>query len=141
MTISDSTLNSDIFTDVRTELVAANLAVTNETDSNTATATIGAQYKDSKTARPQVVIMPAETSESDFKFGSVYGKRFVNVTIECYYKSTLGVDQLADQVEEAIRRATFTGQELVAVSGDYAFNTVNDNKYHLKSITFTFDRE
>jgi len=135
MTISDSTLNSDVWTTIRTLLVAA--APTAEGT----LASVKASYNDEDVAKPIIIVYPAETSENEYKFGSSYGKRFINVTVECYYKNTLGIDQLADTVEDTIRNATIAGMELVAVSSDYAFVNPNESKFHLKSITFTFDRE
>lgn len=135
MTISNSTLTSDVFTDVRAVLVAANITA------ESITATVNATYNDRQPQRPQVTIGPATVDEDSFKFGSNEGKKFINIVVGCYYSKTVGVDQMYDQVLVAVKAAEFDGIELVAHGGDYAFNTANDQKFHLKSITFTFDRE
>jgi hypothetical protein len=79
--------------------------------------------------------------ESGYKFGSGQGRKFMNITVECYSENTLGIDQLSSQVRDAISTASIDGMELVAVSSDYAFTNPDVNKFHLKTITFTFDRE
>ena len=135
MAISDSTLNSNVWTEVKNIIVAATPKV------GTKVASVKASYNDESTSKPIIILYPAETSEDQYKFGSPYGKRFINVTVECIYKNTTGIDELADTVETAIRTATIDGMELVAVSSDYAFVNPNESKFHLKSITFTFDRE
>jgi len=65
--------------------------------------------------------------------------------LECYYTTTLGVDQLADTIKAAIKTAcenqTISGMELVGISENYAFVNPGDMKFHLKTLTLTFDRE
>jgi hypothetical protein len=141
MTISDSTANVDVWNDVKTILVAANLKVTNTSTSATTAATVAATYTDRTPVRPMVVVSPVSSSEDSFKFSSNYGRRMFNITVECYAANTLGVDQLADGVEEAMRAATWDGMSIVGVTSDVAFVNPNEAKYHLKALTYTFDRE
>lgn len=135
MTISNSTLTSDVFTDIRTELVAA--SITAESTS----ASIYAAFNDKTPTRPQIVIQPISVQEALFRIGGTEGKKFINVIIDCYYKNTAGLDEMYDQVVETVKAASFDDIELIAISSDYAFNTSNEQKFHMKSITFTFDRE
>jgi len=139
--VSNSTLSTDIWTDVRTILVAAAPYVTNSSTSATTAASIVAAYNDQDVNRPTIAINPIATNESDYKFGSNEGKKFINVTIDCYYKNTLGVDQLIDQVINALKNTDIDGCEIIATATDYAFNLAADSKYHLKSVTVTYDRE
>jgi len=141
MTVSDSTVYIDIFTDIRSILVSANLATTNSSTGATSTATIAADYNDKAPNKTQVIINGADKDMSRFKFGKARGREFINVTIDCYDPKTLGVAQLASQVEEAILSASWPGMSIVAVSSNQGFLTVNDTRYHIKSLTFTFDRE
>lgn len=141
MTISDSTLNVDVWNDVKSVLVAANLKVTNSSTGSTTAATIAASYNDKTPTRPTVIVMPISKSENDFKFGGTYGKRMINIGIECYASNTLGVDQLADQVEAAMIGNTWDGMSIVGVTSDVAFINPNEAKYQLKTLMYTFDRE
>jgi len=141
MAISDATISSDVWTTIRTIIVAAAPKITNSTTSSTKTAGVYASYNDKNFKMPGIVIDPAEISESDYKFGTNIGKRFINVTIGCYYKNTLGTDQLSDQVIHAMSQADLSGMELVGFSTDQAFVDQNQAKFQLKTITFTFDRE
>lgn len=134
MTISNSTFTSDIWTDVRTSLVAASITA------ESTVASIVASFSDTSVTRPLVVIEPVTVDEAERKFGG-RGKRFANVVVECYYKNTSGLDEMFDKVVDTIENESFDDIELVATSSDYAFNLGNDQKFHMKSVTFTFDRE
>ena len=136
MTISNSTLYTDLWTEVRTVLVAASL-----TAESTA-ASVSASYNDKKQTTPQVIIEQIEKSEGPrYKFGSNEGKKTVNVTITAYYKNTLGVDQLKQQIEVAMKANEFDDLILIGMSVDNAFINPNEAKYHSSSLTFTYDRE
>lgn len=141
MVISDQNISTSVFDEIRTILVAADLKVTNSTTSAETSASIVASFNDKDPSRPQVVINPIDYDKGRFKFGDNQGGKFIRVVVECYYKNTLGIDQLSDQVDYAISEATVDGMEMVGVTTDYAFNLNNDNKYHQKSVQFTFDRE
>jgi hypothetical protein len=140
--MNDSTLHVDVWNAIRTALVSTSIYITNSSTGATTAASIEASYND-KSGRPQIIIVPISIAESEFRFGSSYGKRFIDVTLECYYKNTLGIDQMADQVESIIRGAVLPnfGMELIGVVSDYSYAGINENKNHLKSITFSFDRE
>jgi hypothetical protein len=79
--------------------------------------------------------------EDSWKFGGSQGKKMINVVIECYYSNTLGVDQLFDQVRAALDDNDIDGIDLVGISSDYGYNTSAEQKYHVKSGTFTYERE
>lgn len=79
--------------------------------------------------------------EGEWKFGSYEGHKFLNVTVDCYDKRTAGIDELYDQVQYALKNNVISGVQLIAVASDVGFSSVNDNKYHVKTGTFTYDRE
>ena len=148
MAINDATLSSDVFTTVRSVIVNAVPKITytdKSAASKTKTASVLAQYNDKTPSAPQIVILPSDVSEDSWRFGGTEGKKFINVMLECYYTTTLGVDQLADTIKAAIKTAcenqTISGMELVGISENYAFVNPGDMKFHLKTLTFTFDRE
>ena len=141
MSISDSSLSVDVFSEVRSKIVAAAPYVTNSTTSETTLAQVRAAYNDKEPVRPQIVINPIEKDEANWKFGGTEGKKFININIECYYKNTLGVDQLADSVETALKANDINGIDLIGVVSSYAYTNPVLIKYHMKGITFTYDRE
>jgi len=141
MAISNATISSDIWTTIKTIILAAAPKVTNSTTFAEKTAGIYASYNDKNFKMPGIVIDPAEISESDYKFGTNIGKRFINVTVACYYKNTLGTDQLSDQVINTIAEADISGMELIGFDSTQAFVDPNQAKFQLKTITFSFERE
>jgi hypothetical protein len=141
MAINNSTISVDVWTTIRSIIVAANPVVTNSQTGSTTLASVRASYNDTEPARPQIIIQPMGYDESQYKFGSGVGRRMINLTIECYHSSTLGIDQLGDIVANAVQSTIIDGIELVGITTDYAYNTSADQKYHLKTVTFSFDRE
>ena len=145
MAINDSTLSTDVWTTMKTVILAAAPYITNSSTAATTVAGIETAYNDKAVTKPQIIINPIEKGEGEYKFGSRYGKRDINVTVDCYYKNTLGTDQLSDQVEEAKKLAleagTILGIDLYAISTDQAFVDPNQSKFQMKSVTFSFRRE
>ena len=141
MAIANNTLSQNVWTDVKAELVAASLETTNPSTSSTTSANITGSYNDKSGAKPQVVISPILMTESDFKFGGTAGKKFINVVIDIYSNKPIYIDQLADQVKAALADNDISGIDLVNVAEDYAFSSPGEQKYHLKSLTFTYVRE
>jgi len=141
MTVTDANLRTTVWTDIRTAIVGIAPFVTNSSTSATTVASINAQYNDKYTTKPQVVIIPIESDETLNRFGGTEGKKTINVFVECYYKNSLGVDQLADQITAGVKSTDFDGIDLIGVTSDYGFNTINDSKYPVINVTFTFDRE
>jgi hypothetical protein len=141
MAISDSSLSVDVWNEMRTCLVAAAPYITNSSTSATTAASIKATYNDETASKPLIVIEESTTSESMNKFGGTEGRKFINVTVDCYYNNSLGTAQLVDQCRNAIKAYSWPGMEVVAFAEDVAFNTSNRSKVFLKSLTVTFDRE
>jgi len=141
MTITDSTIYTSTWSDIRTKLIASAPYVTNSTTGATTAASILATYNDKLPNRPQIVIEPIVKNEDTFKFGGTEGKKFINVTIECYATNGLGVDQLAEQVEVTLKANDINGIDLVGNTSDNAINIDNEEKYQLKVLTFSYDRE
>ena len=136
MTISNSTFYTDLYTAVRNILLVASL----ETTLGDNPEVLGS-YNDKKVTRPQVIIEPAEISEARYKFGSNEGKKFVNLSISIYASKRKFVNELAQQVEVAMKGTDLDDLALVAMDIDNAFVNPNEAKYHLTTLTFTFDRE
>lgn len=135
MAISNSTLDVDVWNEVRSTLVAASITV------DSSTVPVRAQYNDKASEKPQIIIIPIDNSEDTFKFGSYDGRQLVNVNIECWAGNTADMDYIADEVKTTLKENPLSGMDIVGISTNYGFNTINDNKYHLKVITFTYMRE
>jgi len=142
MAISNATFYTDLYSAVRTVLVNASLTITNSTTAGTKSASVLASYNDKQLTSPQVIIEPIDKSEGPrYKFGSNEGRKVVNVTVTAYYKNTLGVDQLKEQIEVAMKANEFDDLMLNGISVADAFINPNEAKYHFSSLTFTYDRE
>jgi hypothetical protein len=141
MSITDASLNTTIWNEIKTVLVDAKIFITGSQSTITTLATINAAYNDKLAHKPQVCIYPIEFNESEWKFSSNEGKKFINVTTECWAGNTLNVDELAQQVAYAVKHNPVDGISLVGITSNYAFNTAADSKFHMKVVQFTFDRE
>jgi purine nucleoside permease len=135
--VSDSTLYTDVWTEIRTILVAAAPSVTSP---SAASASINASYNDKASTKPQIVIQPITKEENEWFFGSNQGSKILNVIIDCYGRNSLGADELQQQVEDALKTNAVDGIYLSGITSNYVFGEVNDCKYHLKSTTFTYGR-
>ena len=143
MAVSDTTKSNDIFSTVRTVIYNASPTVTDT--SGTHVAPVYAKYNDKQTNTPQIVIESSTTTEGTYKFSSTQGKKLINISASCYYNTPKGCDSLGDQITNAVKTAVDNGTiqdiELVGVSEDVAFINPDEMKFHLKTITFTFDKE
>jgi hypothetical protein len=138
--VSDSTLTQDIWTIVKNTLVN-NIYIVNSATTTTVMASVNAAYNDKNTTRPQVVIYPVQYSESARRFGGRYGPQLINVEIECYAGSSMGVDQMADKIRELMSVTEIDGTDLVGISTNYIYNDYNQTKFHTKGFVFTYQRD
>ena len=138
--ITNDNLNVSMFNAVRSAIVNSNPKVT-ESTGKFRRASVKAVYDDAKVTTPQIIISPLSVLESEYTFGSNDGKKLINVSVDCYYNNTLGIDQLSDQVTKAVKDEDYEVLDLVGVSSDYAFVNPNEAKFHLKTVTFTFLKE
>lgn len=143
MAISDSTLSQDVWSDVRSALVSASIvtSLVSGTTVSTSNANITGQYPEKTVSKPQIVILPINLSEDTYKFGNNYGRKLINVVIECYSDKSVLVDQMADMVKEKLSTNGITGIDLVGLSEDYAFSSPGENRMHLKTVVATYRRE
>lgn len=141
MTITDTTLDTSIWSDVRTLIVASGLAVTNSTTGVVTNASINSSYNDKSPTRPQVIINPIIIDRDNDKFGSTNNKMMINLVIDCYAQDTLGIDQLSVGVQNTLFSNTLDGLDLISMSQDVAFSSPGDQKYLLKTLSFSYQRE
>lgn len=139
--ITDSTLDTSIFTDIRTKIVNANLSVTTQSTGVVTSASIEASYNDKNPTRPMIIIHPVLIDKNNDKFGSTNNKMMINVIIDCFGKDTLSMDQLAVGVHNVLDVNDITGIDLISSTSDYAFSMPGDNKYQLKTLVFNYQRE
>tara|TARA_Y100000310_G_C20669135_1_gene809278 strand:- start:1332 stop:1742 length:411 start_codon:yes stop_codon:yes gene_type:complete len=101
--------------------------------------TITAAYIDDTKSMPEIVVHPVDVDESDYSFGQATGSKEVRVMIEVYTTKNKDVDLLTDDVD-VLLNSSITGLNLVGRAESTAFETPNNNKLHLKTITYTFMR-
>lgn len=139
--VSDQTLKVDIWSAVRQALVG-NVFVTNLATSSTTLASVVASYNDEYPTRPIIEVMPVRVEESIDKFNHPQGSKDIFVSINCYYKNTLGVDQMDDMITDIIKTTKIEGISLRNISSDYGIPLVpNENKFHIKAISLSYNRE
>ena len=142
MAISNDTLDSDVFSEIRTILVAAAPSIIDSLATPTVvSAAINATFNDKQITTPQVVINPIELDESMFKFGSVQGRKIVNAEIECYARISDYIDQLAGQVRRVMLNNTLSGMDIIGITSDSGVTEANDAKWQRKSLVFSYMRE
>jgi hypothetical protein len=141
MTILDTTLDTSIWSDVRTLIVAAALAITNSTTGVVTSASVNGSYNDKSPTRPQIIINPVIIDRQNDKFGSINNKMIINLVIDCYAQDTLGMDQLAVGIQNTLFTNTLDGLDLIGMTQDVAFSSPGDQKYNLKSLVFSYQRE
>lgn len=143
MTISDDFISTSAYTDVKAILLSASIissTISGSVSSSSSASIVGA-FSDEHKNHPQVVMSPAIISEQDYKFGGAYGKRTINMVIECYHPNGRAVDYMADMVKAALANNPVDGLSLVGVSEDPDFASPGDNKVKSKILVFTYVRE
>lgn len=130
MTISDATIASDIFSSVKTKLVAG-----------LSSASVNATYNDKNGGSNQVLITPAFVNEDFDKFGGTEGKKAITVVLQLFHKNTLSLDALSDEVRVILKANDIDGMDLVSIDEDYAFNLSLEDKLHSKSFSVAYLRE
>ena len=102
--------------------------------------TVKASYTDDAKNLPEIVVYPIDVDEGDYAFGQTFGSKEVRSLIEVYTKKKKDLDILADEINVLID-TKITGLQLIGKSESTAFETPNNNKVHLKILTYTFMRK
>ncbi len=137
--VSDQTLRTDLWNDIRTVLVSA--AIQSTIGSTVKSASIVAAYNDQNNSRPQIIIYPINPEETLDKFSTNEGRKDISVQVDCYSNKSLGADQIAEQATHALKNAYIPGVDFTSISSDYAFELTNDTQYHLVALSVTYRRE
>lgn len=130
MTINDSTIAKDVFTSIRTKLVAGLSGVS-----------VNAVYNDKNNGKGQVVITPAFVNEDLDKFNATEGKKAITVILTVYADLPRTMDVNADAVRVLIKQNDIEGISLVSIDEDYAFNLSLEDKLHAKTLSCAYLRE
>jgi hypothetical protein len=139
--VEDKTLKVDIWSAIRSALVGK-VYVSNLATTTTTGASIVATYNDDYPTKPIVEIMPLRVEELFDEFNNIQGNKDIAVTINCYYKNSLGVDQMDDQITDILKTTKIDGISLRSIYSDYGIPlTPNDNKYHIKSLSISYNRK
>ncbi len=131
VTISNSTIRANVFETVYDLLNAYSSWVVEPT--------VTAAYIDKLESLPQVVIHSAEVDDDNYSFGQLSNDQEVRIRIDVYTKKTKDLDQISDDVN-LILKSNIAGLSLVGRGESNAFETDNQNKLKLKTMTYTFIR-
>ena len=137
--VSDRNLSTDMWTAIRASIVAVAPTITDGT--STKTASIVASYNDNNPSKPQIVIYPVKPSESKDKFSTDFGRYDISVSIDCRYSSSLGIDQLRDQVSYALSTTYIPDVELQTIESDPGFAEEGEQKYHINAMSIVYSKE
>lgn len=141
MTITDATLPTAFWTALRTRINTAAPYTTNPSTAATSSASIKASYKDLETARPNIVIDPAAISNTPDSFGMTTGQKDINAVIRVFTEFSVGVDQLDEQIQNALIADDIDGVTLVTIesSPDAPADPTNI-KFYSKTISVAYQR-
>lgn len=140
MAITDSSLRSSIWIDLKSELDDATLEYYDNTDTSTTGVTITGSYIDKPESFPQVVLINPDISKEEYSFDRSQYTNTINILIDIYTKKTKNLDYIADQIDNISGIKTMNGLMLNDWKEDRAFETPGNNKLHLKTITLTYVR-
>jgi hypothetical protein len=137
--VEDKTLKVDIWNAIRSALVGK-VYITNTATTTTTVASIVATFNDEYPSKPIVEVMPLRVEETLDEFSNIQGNKDILVTINCYYKNSLGVDQMDDQITDILKTTKINGISLRSIYSGIPL-IPNDNKYHIKSLSISYNRK
>lgn len=132
VTITGSTLRSNVFEHIYDTLTAANLL--------SSTVTVTASYIDGNQAFPQVVINPANVDKDEFSFDRSNSTNTINVVLDIFTKKNKDKDLIADEIDALSGLKNINGLIFTGWSESNALEVGNENKLHLKSIVLSYKR-
>lgn len=133
--VSNNSISTDMWDAVKS------LCITALSDASI-TANVQPAYVGKVTVKPLVVIPPISTPKVKNKFGSGnHGRYDMTVTIYCYGKNTLVVDQVKQAITNGLENYPIDGVSLSSFEDDYTFGEVNDSIQHLITISASYNRE
>lgn len=138
--VSHSTFTSDLWTEVKDKLVAATIQTTSSSGV-TNTVSVKPAYSGDEPDTPIIVVHPVVVDESGYSYGGSTGQKTGNVVVDCVASNTMFLDQVGDQVSSALNANDLAGVDLVNYASDFALNAPGQQKYFLKSFTFTYQLE
>jgi len=138
MTISDSTIRRNVFSEVRTIL---NNGLS--TWGASVTPVLLAFHPDTNTvAFPTIVLDLVNVNEDNYTVDTTRSTsdKTISVVVFVYTKRNDDAEMISDGITSAFRSNQISGMYLTSVSEDHSVITPNDNKVKLKTLSFTFKR-
>lgn len=102
-----------------------------------------AAYTDSSTVSlPVVVVNPVDIDYTPSTLGlSRYNSQTIQVVVDIYTRKNKDKDIIADEIDAALRAASFTGIEYISSNDSNAFESPGQMvKFRLKSMVLNFER-
>lgn len=131
MAITDDSITTSIYTEIRSKLVTAL--------TGTGISVLG-QYNDTAFQKPIVVLTPALISETYNKFGTE-GKKEITVVIDIYAPRSLECDENEELIRNELKKNDIEGISLQDIETSYDFSQSQSDKLHVKTLSCNYVRE
>lgn len=141
MTITDGSLRSNVFTDLKSFLSSANLTASDVTNSSIPVSLVG-MYNNKKNTLPVMAISNPQVSSGDkIAFDTGFNsQKNIFVSLDIYSKVNAHLDQISDQVASALQSSSISGLSLIGWDEDYELQEPADNVVYHKALFLTFQR-
>ena len=140
MAINNSSLRNSIYLELKSLLTAAALEYYNDSNVSVVGVTISGMYRDESKLLPMVVINNTDIAKDTPSFDRSNLTNNIQIMLDVYTKKTKNMDYIIDQIDNISGLKSIAGLMFVAWDETQAFDTPNDNKLHLKTITLTYKR-
>ena len=135
VTITNNTIRNTVYESIY-DILNANVGSYNSSSQPSVKAGFTGDSKN----LPEIVLYPIDVDKTDYNFGQANPNREVRVMIEIYSKKMKDLDILADDID-VLLDSEISGLQLLGKGESTAFETTNQNKLHLKTLTFTYLRK
>lgn len=143
MAINNSTLRSDIFTEIKSFLTAASLSAS-DPQNPSLSVTLKGMYSNKDKGSLPVIAIGGANPDSDgrlfFDSDGFSAQREVRVPLQLYTSAMTHLDQITDQVDNAFQTGKIDGITLIGLETDDELTLPNDNKAHRRNIFLTFKK-
>jgi predicted RND superfamily exporter protein len=132
MVLTKDNLDTELFTEVRSKIVAGLSA-------DSIVASVNAVYNGKVNSKPSVVIEPLAESLTLNKFNDTAGRSEIVVNVRVFSnKTTLELDTVASSVKKALRADDIDGIAFQNMTTSYDFQELNDTPYHAKALSVSY---
>jgi len=131
MTVTDRTIYTDFYTDLKALLVAGTI---------TGSPTITSADSDKTFTKPTISIHSLDKDETNVFFGTSEGIKILNIVIDCHANTAKKAEQAAQDVEYILKNNKIKGVVLSGIVSNYNKDIINNINMKYKSNTFTYKK-